>query len=685
MSASSTLTKGGGVFLSQLTIKNFRQFGSEGPFTVSFNEGVTALVGENDAGKTAVMDAIRHVLTTRDMDFMRLQPEDFHLKPDGDQATEITIRARLTHLTSAEKGAFAEYLTYDGPHAFLYVHWFARRLADSPGGRRWVDVSVRSGPNGDGPTFESATRQLLATAYLRPLRDAEREMSPGRGSRLSQILNNFPEIRSGQPFDGAVPPLDAKQAAALSLAGLSDYMRHLVDQHKGVLQAQGAINTDYLTQLSLAGEDLQGRISFSDAGPDAAKLRQILERLELDLLAGPDGRPRGTYGLGSNNLLFMACELLLLGKEPDGLPLLLIEEPEAHLHPQRQLRLMEFLAAATRAERGRRQVQVILTSHSPNLTSKIALENIVLLHRQAAYSLSKGETQLSESDYRFLQRFLDVTKANLFFARGLIVVEGDGEAILLPTLARLLGRDLTAHGVSIINVGGTGLRRYARILQRREPSGGTLAIPTACLADMDVMPDCAPCILGLVSGDDDPTWGSPRRKWRVKREVAATAGSLQAGLRAKRERLASGDGQNVKTFVADEWTLEYDLAFSGLAREVYTAAVLAANDDALNEGKKTSDDVVKLALADYEVLWGNAAGDIAVLSSHIYEMFASKRASKSIAAQYLADLLTEGNEAGAYDVAWLSARLPRYIKDAVDFATTPPPRAASHVGTAEST
>jgi hypothetical protein len=112
------------MFLSQLTIKNFRQFGARNsPFTVEFNEGVTAQVGENDAGKSAVTDAIRHVLTTRDMDFMRLQPEEFHLKPDGDQATEITISARLSNLATVEKGAFAEYLTYDGAQVSLYVHW----------------------------------------------------------------------------------------------------------------------------------------------------------------------------------------------------------------------------------------------------------------------------------------------------------------------------------------------------------------------------------------------------------------------------------------------------------------------------------------------------------------------------------------------------------------------------------
>lgn len=671
------------MFLSQLKIKNFRQFGAgASPFTIEFHEGVTALVGENDAGKTTVVDAIRYVLMTRDMEFMRLQMEDFHIQSNGQQAAEITICAKLSGLTDGEKGAFAEYLTYEGPDVALYVHWFTRRLSEMPGSRRWVDIAVRSGPDGGGPTVDAAVRQLLATAYLRPLRDAEREMSPGRGSRLSQILNNFPEIKKGSPFDKAIPPANTEQAAQLSLSGLSDYLRHLVDQHDGISGAQMAINTDYLARLSLSGENLHGRISFAEGGSEAARLRQILERLELDLMEGTDGRSRGTYGLGSNNLLFMACELLLLGKEPDGLPLLLIEEPEAHLHPQRQLRLMEFLEAAAQpaADTARRPVQVIVTSHSPNLTSKIPLKNLVLLHRQCAFSLAEGHTHLNKGDYRFLQRFLDVTKANLFFARGLIIVEGDGESILLPTLARLLGRDLTEHGVSVVNVGGTGLRRYARILQRQNPAKGVLAIPTACLADMDVMPDCAPVILELVTDDADPKWVSPRRRWRVKREFGANAAEQLVGLTAKRTKLSDGDAQNVETFVADEWTLEYDLAFAGLAEEVYIAAVLAANDDHLNDDKKTQAEVTVAAKTAYTALEAASGGNREVLCSHVYEMFSSKRASKAIAAQHLADLLSGKSKKGEIDGAWLSARLPTYIKNALAFATTPlPPVAAGGV------
>lgn len=75
------------MYLSALKIENFRQFGQGGhALNIQFNEGVTALVGENDAGKTAVIDAIRYVLQTRDAEYLRLQIEDFHIANDGTQA-----------------------------------------------------------------------------------------------------------------------------------------------------------------------------------------------------------------------------------------------------------------------------------------------------------------------------------------------------------------------------------------------------------------------------------------------------------------------------------------------------------------------------------------------------------------------------------------------------------------------
>ena len=666
--------------LSQLTIRNFRRFGDgSDELEVALGPGVTALVGRNDSGKSAVIDAIRYALLTRDQEFIRVQPEDFHIDNYGKQASEIYIGCKLTDLTREEKGTFLEYLSYQDDDVVLYVTWTARKLSEAPGTRRWIDLSVRSGIDGAGPAFDTSVRELLSSAYLRPLRDAEREMSPGRASRLSQILANVPEIAKGEAFDADNIPKDATAVANLGLVGLADYLRYNVKHHSGVGSAQEAINKQYLTSLSLRRDDLRGKIDVSEGGTERARLRQILERLELALHDASSGAPMGRYGLGSNNLLFMACELLLLGKEPDGLPLLLIEEPEAHLHPQRQLRLMEFLrqAAESSIEGANRSVQVLLSTHSPNLASKIPLSNLIMMEGQHAFSLEKGQTLLEAGDYRFLQRFLDVTKANLFFAHAVIIVEGDAEAILLPVLAGLIGKDLTENGVSIVNVGGRGLRRFSRIFQRKEEEAPRIGVPVACLADLDVMPDCAPEILGLVDNDDDEKWQSSRRRWKAARDFGEDQEQREVALSALRDRLKENDGQHVRTFVADHWTLEYDLARCGLSEQVYVAACLAKNDDPLNDGKKAYDSIETQAMTDYKILKSDAGDDGEVLCSQIYRLFHAGNASKAVAAQYLSETLPRYCKSGGIDTAEFRSLLPTYVVDAIDYVTEPPRSLAS--------
>ncbi|WP_428552072.1 ATP-dependent nuclease [Pseudomonas edaphica] len=100
------------MYLSALKVQNFRKFGAEpNHLFIEFNKGVTALVGENDAGKSSVIDALRFVLQTRDGEYVRLQPEDFHIPAEGPQATQITIVAKFADLAAYFFSSVCEYET----------------------------------------------------------------------------------------------------------------------------------------------------------------------------------------------------------------------------------------------------------------------------------------------------------------------------------------------------------------------------------------------------------------------------------------------------------------------------------------------------------------------------------------------------------------------------------------------
>lgn len=653
------------MYLSTLIIQNFRCIGAgANQMEVTFTPSLTALVGANDAGKTAVIDALRFALGTSDQDRQRLEDSDFHL-----DAKEITIACKFENLAAQDLRAFAEYLTYDGNpgnRPILYLNWLAENSGESRRGRAYYRIQVRSGRDAAGPVVSQEARLLLQATYLRPLRDAEDALTAGRGSRLAQVLRQSTLVKTGSDAHDTEILLKNQQ---LSILGIAKLVSELLAKQQGVSETRSKIDLT-LEDLALHGDKLPSAIRVSGAmASDDTRIRELLEKLDLRLEGA------GKMGLGSDNLLFMACELLLLGQEEVGNKLLLIEEPEAHLHAQRQLQLMKSLQIKAKKE----GIQIIVTTHSPNLASAIELENLVMVRNRRAFSLAASETELEGSDRRFLERFLDVTKANLFFAYGVMIVEGDAENVLLPSLAKLIGRDLTEYGVSIVNVGGVGLGRYARIFKRRHPEKqGEMGIRVACVTDMDVMPDCAPTIIGKVeAGQAWPEIG--KRRWRAKSDIGDDA--VLAAHRAVKN--AKFDGQAVRTFVSDEWTLEYDLALGpkgadgtypcALAEDVFVAAYLAANDDGIYTGRPTLAEAQTAALQEYAALQAGLAAPVAgsseeALAASIYAEFVAG-VSKPIAAQYLTARLQEKMKAGQLTSAQLRASLPEYLTAAIDYVT----------------
>jgi putative ATP-dependent endonuclease of OLD family len=184
----------------------------------------------------------------------------------------------------------------------------------------------------------------------------------------------------------------------------------------------------------------------------------------------------------------------------------------------------------------------------------------------------------------------------------------------------------------------------------------------------------------LVENDADQKWKSPNRRWRAARDFGDTPEAQAKGLTTRRNKITADDGQVVRTFAAEHWTLEYDLAHAGLAEEVYLAGVLAKNDDPLNEDKKQRKDVESQATADFAALKKQYGSNHEGLCSEVYKLFKSEGASKAIAAQYLAEGLLARRNGGNLEERYLRRLLPAYLVGAIDYVTPDQNRKETGIG-----
>jgi putative ATP-dependent endonuclease of OLD family len=171
-----------------------------------------------------------------------------------------------------------------------------------------------------------------------------------------------------------------------------------------------------------------------------------------------------------------------LTKNPDSCYRgLIVEEPEAHLHPQLQAVLLQYLESI-KAIDGEKPVQLFVTSHSTNFASIAKLDSLVCLVDTGASveTFFPRDVGFKKGKREKLERYLDVTRAELFFARRIIFVEGAAELMMVSALAKRIGCDLRQHGVSLISVEGLNFDSFLPLFGDK-----ALKIPVAVLTDAD--------------------------------------------------------------------------------------------------------------------------------------------------------------------------------------------------------
>lgn len=480
------------MYISEVNILNYASFEQ---FHVSLNEGLSIIIGENNVGKSNFLEALSLIFNSNYSIRKRtLQQEDFW---NGliikDVWPEIIIEATLKGIdTENELAITSRWLTKNpGEGKLTYKFRPKANISVKPPTEltpiekiqlplneyEWV---IFGGERETLDTFDFNMLSKFGIEYVGALRDATTELKRSSG-QLQRILRNF----------------DLKEDELKKIADKIDELNRQITKGKEIQKIQSDINR-YLERLTGTSSQ-KVKIQMGESDYDS-----LLKDLKVLIGANEDNvHSVEMNGLGYNNLLYISLLLTQytaikekkIQNHDYMYPILIVEEPEAHLHSHLQKFLANYLFEQKVAG------QVIMTSHSTHVSSHSNLDSLIVFYKVKGETFSKrvgSIFNMKEKEHRqykrYLERWLDATKSDIFFGKKVLLVEGIAERLLMPKFFSMLykekinnnveelerGKTLEGEGISIISVDGVAFRPFLQLFGQNG-----LNIKCAVLTDSD--------------------------------------------------------------------------------------------------------------------------------------------------------------------------------------------------------